>query len=82
MACERAERRARFQRKAQLAARLTHPNIVPLHSYGERDGLSYDVMGYVRGESLADLADIVAPTDGHAATVGGGATIATRLDVP
>jgi hypothetical protein len=51
---ENADRRARFQREAQLAARLTHPNIVPLHSYGERDGLSYYVMGYVRGESLAD----------------------------
>ena len=51
---EDADRRARFQREAQLAARLTHPNIVPLHSYGERDGLSYYVMGYVRGESLAD----------------------------
>jgi serine/threonine protein kinase len=51
---EDAERRARFQREAQLAARLTHPNIVPLHSYGERDGLSFYAMGYVRGESLAD----------------------------
>jgi serine/threonine protein kinase len=49
-----AERRARFRREAQLAAKLTHPNIVPLHSFGESDGLMYYAMGYVRGESLAD----------------------------
>jgi hypothetical protein len=49
-----AESRARFRREAQLAAKLTHPNIVPLHSFGENDGLMYYVMGYVRGESLAD----------------------------
>jgi hypothetical protein len=49
-----AEGRARFRREAQLAAKLTHPNIVPLHSFGESDGLLYYVMGYVRGESLGD----------------------------
>ncbi len=49
-----AEGRARFRREAQLAAKLTHPNIVPLHSFGESDGLMYYVMGYVRGESLGD----------------------------
>lgn len=48
------EGRARFRREAQLAAKLTHPNIVPLHSFGESDGLLYYVMGYVRGESLGD----------------------------
>ncbi len=49
-----AESRARFRREARLAAKLTHPNIVPLHSFGESDGLMYFVMGYVCGESLAD----------------------------
>jgi hypothetical protein len=42
----------RFRREARIAARLTHPNIVPLHSFGEASGLLYFVMGYVRGESL------------------------------
>ena len=42
----------RFRREARIAARLTHPNIVPLHSFGEAGGLLYFVMGYVRGESL------------------------------
>ena len=51
---EREDRRARFRREAQFAAKLTHPNIVPLHSFGALDGLLYYVMGYVRGESLAE----------------------------
>jgi hypothetical protein len=45
--------RARFKREARTAARLSHPNIVPLHTFGEVDGLMYFVMGYVSGESLA-----------------------------
>ncbi|MGE0452532.1 MAG: protein kinase [Vicinamibacteria bacterium] len=45
--------RERFRREARIAARLTHPNVVPLHSFGEAGGLLYFVMGYVRGESLA-----------------------------
>jgi hypothetical protein len=43
----------RFRREAKTAARLSHPNIVPLHSFGEVEGMPYFVMGYVRGESLA-----------------------------
>jgi hypothetical protein len=45
--------RERFRREARTAARLTHPNIVPLHAFGEADGMMYLVMGYVPGESLA-----------------------------
>ena len=45
--------RARFMREAQTAARLSHPNIVPIHDVGESDGLTYFIMGYVDGESLA-----------------------------
>ena len=45
--------RARFMREAQTAARLSHPNIVPIHDVGDVDGLAYFVMGYVDGESLA-----------------------------
>lgn len=43
----------RFRREARTAARLSHPNIVPLHAFGEVEGMPYFVMGYVRGESLA-----------------------------
>ena len=44
----------RFRREARTAARLSHPNIVPLYAFGEVEGMPYFVMGYVRGESLAD----------------------------
>jgi hypothetical protein len=46
--------RERFRREARVAARLSHPNIVPLYAFGEARGLCYYVMGYVRGESLAE----------------------------
>jgi hypothetical protein len=42
----------RFRREAKTAAKLSHPNIVPLHAFGEVEGMPYFVMGYVRGESL------------------------------
>src|SRR5688572_12474160 len=44
----------RFRREAKTAAKLSHPNIVPLHAFGEGEGMPYFGMGYVRGESLAD----------------------------
>ncbi len=42
----------RFRREIQLAARLQHPNIVPLLSAGARDGLLYYTMPRVEGETL------------------------------
>jgi serine/threonine protein kinase len=47
--------RSRFLREAQMAAQLTHPNIVPIFAVDERDtdGLVYFVMAFVDGESLA-----------------------------
>ncbi len=50
---EDAASRERFRREARTAARLTHPNIVPLHGFGEADGMLYLVMGYVQGEPLS-----------------------------
>jgi predicted Ser/Thr protein kinase len=47
------ESRDRFRREARTAARLSHPNIVPLYTFGDVDGTLYFVMGYVKGESLA-----------------------------
>ena len=44
--------RERFLREARTAARLSHPNIVPLHSFAEAEGTFLYVMGYVEGESL------------------------------
>lgn len=48
------EGRERFRREARMAAQLTHPNIVPVYAFGETESLSYMVMQYVDGESLAD----------------------------
>ncbi len=47
-----SEIRQRFTREAQTAAKLSHPNIVPIHTVGEGQGLVYFVMGYVDGESV------------------------------
>ncbi len=46
------EHRERFRREARVAARLTHPNAVAVHTYGESPNLVYLVMRYVHGESL------------------------------
>ena len=48
------EGRERFRREARTAAQLNHSNIVPLYTFGETEGLTFFVMGYVRGESLGE----------------------------
>src|SRR6266702_5113050 len=50
---------ARFEREAQLIASLHHPNIVQIHDFqiasSEEEGtISYMVMDYVEGQTLAD----------------------------
>jgi hypothetical protein len=45
---------ARFLREIEIAARLSHPHILPLHDSGETDGLLYYVMPFVEGESLRE----------------------------
>src|SRR5437588_5985088 len=45
----------RFRRETDAAASLEHPNIVPVHEYGERDGLAYLVMPYISGGTLRDV---------------------------
>src|SRR5438874_10530650 len=44
----------RFRRETDAAASLVHPNIMPVHEYGERDGLAYLVMPYISGGTLRD----------------------------
>jgi TolB-like protein len=44
----------RFLREIRIAARLRHPNIVPLYDSGDAAGLLYYVMPYIEGESLRD----------------------------
>lgn len=44
--------RQRFLREARTAARLTHPNIVPIHGVEEVGTFVFYVMAYVDGETL------------------------------
>ena len=43
----------RFLREIRVAAKLSHPHILPLYDSGEAGGSLYYVMPYVEGESLA-----------------------------
>ena len=43
-----------FAREIEVAARLQHPNILPLLDSGEVEGFFFYVMPYVEGESLRD----------------------------
>jgi len=43
---------ARFEREAKSLARLSHPNIIKVHDFGEYEGAPYLVMEYVPGGTL------------------------------
>jgi beta-lactam-binding protein with PASTA domain len=45
----------RFKAEAQSAARLSHPNVVQVHDWGETDSTYFMVMEHVRGRNLREL---------------------------
>ena len=47
-----AEIIARFRREAQAAGRLSHPNVVAIHEFGEDAGTWFIAMEFVAGRSL------------------------------
>lgn len=57
--------RDRFLREARTAARLAHPNIVPVHRADEIGGQVFFVMGFIDGDSVAQklVAGPLSPRD-------------------
>jgi serine/threonine-protein kinase len=48
-----AARVARFQREAEVLARLNHPNIAQIHGLEKSDGMTALVMELIEGPALA-----------------------------
>ncbi len=46
------EQVVRFHREAELASKLRHPNIVPIHDVGVYEGKHYFTMDFIEGETL------------------------------
>jgi hypothetical protein len=46
--------RARFLREARLAAKLSHPNVIPIHTVEDTGEFVFYVMAFVDGETLAE----------------------------
>lgn len=56
---DQGEALQRFEREALGLSRLTHPNIVTIHDFGQDHDQAYIVMEYVDGEMLSDLMERV-----------------------
>jgi eukaryotic-like serine/threonine-protein kinase len=67
-----------FLDEARLAARIHHPNVVPIQEVGESDKGYYLVMDYIEGDTLAR---ILAKASKSAGKVPYGVTIRILLDV-
>ncbi|MEZ6188872.1 MAG: serine/threonine-protein kinase [Planctomycetota bacterium] len=55
----------RFEREAQVMARVRHPNCVAIYSAGELRGQPFLLMQYVRGETLEARIEREGPLDPH-----------------
>jgi len=69
----------RFLNEIEIAARLTHPHIVPLFDSGQADGFLYYVMPYISGSSLRTQLEQDGPPD-PATVVSIVAQVARALD--
>jgi len=50
------EARKGFLREAEIAGRLSHPNIVTIFDVGETEGIAYIAMEYLKGRHLSEFA--------------------------
>ncbi len=51
--------RTRFQREIETVAKLQHPGIVPIYTFGEASGVPYFAMELIRGATLREILDHV-----------------------
>ncbi|MEJ2149107.1 MAG: serine/threonine-protein kinase, partial [Chloroflexota bacterium] len=70
--------RERFEREARTIAQLEHNAIVPVYDVGTEDGMSYLVMRYMPGGSLAERIELGAIPVGETARIL--ADVASGLD--
>lgn len=56
--------RERFLREARVAAKLSHPNIIPIHAVEETGGFVYYVMAFVDGDTLSHRVRMRGPLPG------------------
>jgi serine/threonine protein kinase len=59
--------RARFEREAQSAAAIRHPNVTAVYRVGHADGIPYIVMEYIGGRTLTDLLEAGGPVESREA---------------
>jgi serine/threonine protein kinase/tetratricopeptide (TPR) repeat protein len=69
-----------FEREAKAVARLDHPNILEIHDFGTKGGVTYAVMELLKGVSLREVISGVGVTTGkaveHARAIANGLTAA------